>query len=181
MDGLISSRYANALFKQAEEQNIIEEVKNDIQFLTSLCNDSEEFNFLLNIPSISSDKKAKIIESALGKAVQKLTLDFIKLVVNHRRESLMSSMCESYIRKYQTKHGIKEVLLTTAIPMDDDICAKIRNAVETSMNVKAEMKTKVNPDIIGGFILNIDNHLQMDASVASQLEKIKKGILGNSL
>jgi ATP synthase, F1 delta subunit len=177
MDGLICARYANALIKQAESLDIIEEVKNDAKFLISLYNENNDFRFLLKIPSVGSKEKSRMLESALGKSVHDLTMDFIKLVVTHKRESLLAPICESYIKKYQEKHGIKDVLLTTAVPMDEEVYSEIRQAVETGMGIKAEMKTKIDPDIIGGFILNIDNHLQMDASVVWHLEKIKKTIL----
>ena len=177
MDGLICSRYASALFKQAEELNIIDEVKSNAKFLISLYNESDEFRLLLKMPSVGSKEKSGMLESALGKTVHDLTMDFIKLVVTHKRESLLTPICESYIEKCQEKNGIKNVLLTTAVPMDEEVYSEIRETIETQMGIKAEMKTKVDPYIIGGFILNIDNHLQMDASVVWHLEKIKKTIL----
>ena len=48
---------------------------------------------------------------------------------------------------------------------------KMRQMVESKTNGTVEFETEVNPDIIGGFILEYDTY-RMDASVKSKLNTI---------
>ncbi|OQY00284.1 MAG: hypothetical protein B6I20_09000 [Bacteroidetes bacterium 4572_117] len=47
-----------------------------------------------------------------------------------------------------------------------------------SYNAEAELIENINEDLIGGFVIRIADE-QFDASVANQLEKIKKEIVKN--
>jgi F-type H+-transporting ATPase subunit delta len=44
------------------------------------------------------------------------------------------------------------------------------------MKVKIELSTQIKPEIIGGMILRLDDK-QYDASIATQLKKIRQNLL----
>ena len=52
----------------------------------------------------------------------------------------------------------------------------MRQMVEKRTNAQVEFQTEVNPDIIGGFILEYDTY-RMDVSVQSQLRTILKHLV----
>ena len=43
-----------------------------------------------------------------------------------------------------------------------------------------DKRTKVNPDILGGLVLRLDDK-QYDASIATQLKKVKQALLESEL
>jgi len=53
----------------------------------------------------------------------------------------------------------------------------IKDYLATTYNKSVELNFKVNPDIIGGFILTIEDRL-MDKSVKWELEKLRKRLKG---
>ena len=53
----------------------------------------------------------------------------------------------------------------------ENVMQKMRQMVESKTNGTVEFETEVNPDIIGGFILEYDTY-RMDASVKTQLNNI---------
>ena len=61
--------------------------------------------------------------------------------------------------------------LTTAARVSAQTEQKMRQMVESKTNGTVEFETEVNPDIIGGFILEYDTY-RMDASVKSKLNTI---------
>ncbi|RLD65270.1 MAG: ATPase, partial [Bacteroidetes bacterium] len=52
---------------------------------------------------------------------------------------------------------------------------EIKELVKSSFKSKTDLVEKINKDLIGGFVFRIDDE-QYDASVANQLEKIKREI-----
>jgi F-type H+-transporting ATPase subunit delta len=67
-------------------------------------------------------------------------------------------------------------VLTTAIQIDQSVIEEVETLLEKELDGKVELTEKVNPDIIGGLILRIDDK-QLDASVSTQLKKIKQQLL----
>lgn len=72
------------------------------------------------------------------------------------------------------KHlGIKEVFLTTAYQTDRKTSELVRIEVARTLSTKIDMKEKVDPSLIGGFVIRVDDRL-FDASVREKLRKIRK-------
>jgi F-type H+-transporting ATPase subunit delta len=72
------------------------------------------------------------------------------------------------------------VRLTTASPLSDAVVADIKqrltSSVHTSDNV--DLAVKVDPELIGGFVLEFDDKIY-DASIAQKLDELRKGFVGN--
>ena len=69
--------------------------------------------------------------------------------------------------------------LTTAVPVGDEIKNEIINKVKSRVKVnKIELQEKVNPDVIGGFRLELKDYL-IDATIQHVLEKAKAEFKNN--
>ncbi len=83
----------------------------------------------------------------------------------------MQLMANSYITLYRRQKNIIRGKLTTAVPVSSETENKMRAMVESKAKGAVEFETDVDPDIIGGFILEYDT-FRMDASVKSKLNAI---------
>lgn len=176
MDSLIRVRYAKAFFQLAKEKNLLEQVKTDIETVFDVCNTSAEFIYLLNSPIIKSSKKAELIQSIFKSVVNQLTLDFLVLIARNKRETEIPGICRNFLEFTRRDQNIKSATLVTATEINPALLSKIKTIVEKELKSTIELSTKVNPDIIGGMILRIDDK-QFDSSVATQLRKIKQKLL----
>ena len=82
-------------------------------------------------------------------------------------------MANSYLTLYRQQKNIIRGKLTTAVPVSSDIEEKMQKMVESRTNGTVEFSTEVNPEILGGFILEYDTY-RLDTSVKSQLKNILK-------
>ena len=80
-------------------------------------------------------------------------------------------MANSYITLYRQQKNVIPGRLITATTVSPETEQKMRKMVESRTNGTVEFVTEVNPDIIGGFILEYDTY-RMDASVKAQLNNI---------
>ena len=90
-DSKISVRYAKALLQQAREENKLGEIKGDAVFIGQCIHQIPELKLLFEIPVLRTSEKKKIIETMIGNQVDPLTLSFINLVFNHKRELFLES------------------------------------------------------------------------------------------
>ena len=80
-------------------------------------------------------------------------------------------MANSYITLYRQQKNIIRGRLITAAAVSPATEQKMRQMVESKTQGTVEFQTEVNPDIIGGFILEYGTY-RMDASVKSKLKSI---------
>ena len=178
-DSKISVRYAKALFQSALEKNILDKVNQDMIFISEICKVPELKEFL-HSPIIVPSKKTTIFHNILGDKVEKITLSLIDLVVKNGREIFLPAMARVFIHDTMKYKGITETVLTTAVKVDSEVKKHITDLVSEVFNTKVELKENIDTEIVGGFILRIDDNY-IDASVRNKLRKIKKELKGGVL
>ena len=172
-NGKISVRYARALFQLAQEQGCEEAIYEGLMGLTrNYLLALAQFNEVLSDPIVAKEEKVKLLEMAIGEPMHDILKQFIAFVVEQHRESRMFLIAMKYMEMYRKKHNILHTQLTTATELPETTLNKIKAYVEQTFNVEAEMEIKIDPALIGGFVLDIEN-TRMDASVAGQLNALK--------
>ena len=170
--GVISVRYARALLKSATDASIEEAVYKQMQLLARSYVEVPQLRQTIDNPMISKDQKLMLLETAAGgEQVLPLTRAFLQLVLNEDRENMVQFMANSYVTLYRKQKNVIRGKLTTAVAVTPETEQKMRHLVESNTQGSVEFETEVNPDIIGGFVLEYDTY-RMDASVKSQLNSI---------
>jgi F-type H+-transporting ATPase subunit delta len=134
---------------------------------------------MLDSPVIASDKKDKVISAVTSGKISSMTDSFLKLLVVKNREINLQQIISSFIDQYKQKKDIHTVTLTTAVPLHEDVKNKIIEQVKKTSDMKnIELKTIVDPSIIGGFILQTGDKL-VDASISYDLKEISREFENN--
>ncbi len=170
--GIISVRYARALLKSALDAKIDQQVYQEMLLMARCFVEVPELRHTIDNPMLAKDKKEMLLKTALGgDKASALAKAFVALVLKEDRENMMLFMANSYITLYRQQKNIIRGKLTTAVAVTADTEQKMRKMVESKTKGTVEFETEVNPDIIGGFILEYDTY-RMDASVKSKLSSI---------
>jgi F-type H+-transporting ATPase subunit delta len=172
-NGKISIRYAKALLSSAKEAKVEEKVYSEMTTLESAFAQIQLLKQAMTNPTLTKEEKIKLLNSVFNNKASKLTQGFIALVVENGREDYFHRIALSFQELYRKDKNIVVTHLTTAIELDEPLKKKIINSVEEQENSKVELRTEVNPDIIGGYILDIDGK-RLDASIIRQLSKLYK-------
>ena len=169
--GVISVRYARALLKSATDQKIEDTVYREMQQLAKSYAEVPQLRQTIDNPMLSKAKKQELLLAAVGATPTSLTKAFVSLVLKEDRESVMLFIAHSYVTLYRQQKNIIRGRLITAARVSAATEQKMRQMVESNTNGTVEFETEVNPDIIGGFILEYDTY-RMDASVKARLSNI---------
>ena len=164
-------RYARALLKSATDQKQEDTVYQEMMTVAKSYLEVPALRHTIDNPMLSKDKKEALLLVAAGEKPCQLTKTFIALVLKEDRENVMQFMANSYITLYRKQKNVIRGKLTTAARVSAETEQKMRQMVESKTNGIVEFETEVNPDIIGGFILEYDT-FRMDASVKSKLNNI---------
>lgn len=181
-DSKISVRYSRALFQIAVEKNLLDKISSDMLFIGEVCKISE-VKEVLESPIIVPSKKRAIFHSFLEKNVENITLSLIDLLIKNGRESFLPAVVRVFRDETLKYRGITEACLTTAVPVNDKTRKEITEMIFSIFKTQVELKETVDKEVIGGFILKINDNF-IDGSVRNKLRKIRKELSvksGNTL
>ena len=162
-------RYAKATLAYAHEAKVSEAVAKDMFALTGLMQENNELQTVLENPILSAPKKEAVLKTLFSGACPQ-TLRLFKLLTENNRLALLAAISEQYLNS-QTKGEI-QALVTTAVPISPSLESLVLEKAKGLTKDKVQLENKVDPVIIGGFILQIGD-IQYDASVLHQLKALK--------
>lgn len=168
----IAIRYSKPLLALAEEQKVLETVKADMLNFNDLCKTNKDFVLMLKSPIIPHLRKAEILRKIFGGKVAPLTSTFLDIVARKNREQFLPEIAEEFIALYNVKMGFQEATVTTTVALDKEMKASFEKLVADITGKKPLLKEKVNPDLIGGYVLKLADK-QIDESISGQLKDLK--------
>ena len=173
--GIISTRYARALLDYADSKGSADVVYEEFCVLSRSFCKHPELRVALENPVLSSDEKLSLIcTAAVGDGSPDDTfIHFMKLLLKHRREKFLQYIALTFQSLYRKSRHVGVVKLTTAVPVSKEMSERIRNSASSLLHARMELLTEVDPSIEGGFIFDINDY-RLDASIATQLKKVKQ-------
>jgi len=171
-------RYAKALFSLGKESGETEKLHVDFQTIFNLCRSSVDFIKFLENPLVRTSWKKEALQKLLQPHISALAMDFILLIAENKREMEIPAICRNFIDLVRSDLGIIPATVTTAAELGEDTLDTIRRILEKESGKTVELSGKVNPSIIGGMIVKIEDY-QFDGSISTQLKKVKSAMLGN--
>ena len=171
-EGLIARRYAKALLKYAQEK--------DKTFPVYEAARQVEASFMLN-PVLTASQKEALMLSAAGvdAASSEEYLRFVRLLLRERREDYLRPIMLMYQKLYRDVNHIVRAQIVTAAPLDKQILSRIEEVVARHCkDAKLEFEHKIDPEIIGGFVLNVGGE-QLDASIEKELKQLRLKLINS--
>jgi len=170
----VAGRYAKSLLDLAVDQGKLDQVVEDVKGLQSSL-DNRDFYLLLKSPIVNSAKKLSIFKSLFDGKLSDITMKFLERVIAKRREAFIPEMASSFTSMYRDMKGVTTVALTVAQEPTGGFVQSIKEKLRSSSQINGDVtiETTIDPSIIGGYVLEF-NHQRLDASVAHQLETLKK-------
>lgn len=172
----ISVRYAKALFQLGKEKNILDPLVADMKLVGELCNTVKDFWLMVESPVIKTSQKRKTVKLVLVDKLDAISLNFIDMVFENRREIFIKDMVRNFLDLCRKDKGILSAKLTTAGLIDEEGKTNLSEMLKKAFNSKIELEEVLDKDIIGGFILRVDDQ-ELDASVSNQLNQIKRALI----
>ncbi len=172
-DQRIASRYAKALFDKANEEGLLDIVKENIEELIILAKESRDFSLFLDSPMYKTAVKQKALDAIFAKQ-HPLTKGLFALMIDKKREALIPEMGESFMKLYNQMNKIVLVEVESAVALTNDTLSNIESYVKdvTDANI-VKINTKLEPNILGGLTIEFNGRI-FDNTVLTQLKKIKK-------
>ena len=169
----VSIRYAKALLALAEEEGVLEKTHEDMCFIKSVCSQNKDFMLMLKSPIIKTDLKIKIFKEIFSDNLTRVSRGFVNIITEKRRENLLNSIANSFIRIYKESKNIETATVKTAIPLDKQLKEEVIKFVQKGGNQNVELTEVVDRSLLGGIVITSGGK-QLDASVSSAIYELKQ-------
>ena len=167
----IARRYAKSFLDLARDEQKVEEVVEDSKGILNAL-ESRDLVLLLRSPIIKADKKLKALSTIFSGKVDDLTMKFVSLITKKGRESLLPEIVQEVLNQYNAINEVSTAKLTTAVKVDNATINNIKSKLKSGSG-GIEIEAVVNPEIIGGYILEMGDTVY-DASVKRKINDLRK-------
>ena len=163
--------YAKALFEAAEDSGRVDAVQRDLGEFADAVEASPELSAFLTNPQVDPAAKVGIL-GELSEGSDELVHNFLRLIAAKGRSGQIPGIRDEFQALVDRAQGRVAVELTTAFELSDDEAASIVAQIERSSGRKVEATRKVDPELVGGMILQAGS-LRVDASVRGRLQRLR--------
>jgi F-type H+-transporting ATPase subunit delta len=164
--------YANALFEAALEKDKLGPVREQLREVVQAEAEVPELRELLRNPQLDPRARAAALQDVLGDA-EDLLRNFLLVLADKGRTGQLEEIAREFERLVAEHEGIVHAELTTAVELSDEEADKLLGQIEQASGRKVEATRRVDPDLIGGIVLQVGSH-RLDASVRGRLERLRR-------
>lgn len=165
-------RYAKAILDMAHQAGMAGEVNRDMEQIAQTLSENHELRSFVDDPVIGNSVKEGALAEVFASS-QSITKALFKLLRDNKRFELLADVARGYNEQFDALSGVEKVVVTTAVPLDEEMRAKVMSKILSFSNKKITIENIVNPDILGGFVLRMGDK-QYNASVAARLSGLKR-------
>ena len=169
-----AARYARALFDVALKESDPVQIERDLSSFAQLLSQHAELHNALTNPAIPAASKHPIVDALaqrlkMAAPAHKLLL----LLADRDRLAVVPDLLDVYRERLMEHQQIVRAEVTTAAPLNADRVAELQKKLGDMTGRKVDLKTNVDPSIIGGVVTRIGSTVY-DGSIATQLAKLRE-------
>ena len=169
----IARRYAQALNEQAAQAGVLDQVDVDIQLISDALADSRELRDFFGSPIVSREKKAVVVKELFSGRLQQITLTFMSLLVEKRREDVFPAVVTSYRELRDAELGITAVTVRTAYELSDEDREALVRALKSLTGKEVRLQARVDTSILGGVVIRVGDTVY-DGSISNHLATLRE-------
>jgi F-type H+-transporting ATPase subunit delta len=167
--------YASALFEAAQEEGRLAPVREQLAQLVEAEREVPELRELLRNPQVDPRARRAALEDVLADS-DELLRNFLLVLADKGRAGQLEEIANEFERLVAEHEGIVHAELTTAVELSDDEADKLLKQIEQASGRKVEASRTVDPDLIGGIVLQVGSH-RLDASVRGRLDRLRRQLV----
>lgn len=173
--GVAARRYAQAAFEMADRAGTLDRWERDLSRLAEALADPHIAAYIGSPRTPVAEKRA-LVQRLLGADAERLVLNLAGLLSERGRLGLLPAIYHTFHELVLARRGIAVGEVTTAVPLTDDEQELVRRRLRTLVGKEVELRTVVDPEIIGGIVARVGDQL-IDGSVINQLRRLRERLV----
>lgn len=169
----VARRYAQALMMTADSPKAIDQITADLEVIKSALDISRDLRRLITSPIVSAGKKLAVLREVFEKRIGATTMSFIELLTEKQREGILPEVIEQYKALRDTKYGIINVDVSSAVEISSQQEKNLSEKLEHYTKKKVRVRFSLDTALRGGIVVKIGDTV-LDSSIKRQLELLRE-------
>ncbi|MBA2765095.1 MAG: ATP synthase F1 subunit delta [Thermoleophilaceae bacterium] len=170
----IAEVYSRALFDASIEHDVLNRVHDELGEFADELSSNRDLQVFFFSPYFSSEEKKGGIDKVIEGGDERF-VNFLELLAERHRLPVLFRIRREFDKLWADENRMLAVSVTSAIELDEKLVEEIGKKIEEQTDRKVELTSKVDPDVLGGLVLQVGN-MVLDASIRNRLEKLRKQV-----
>jgi F-type H+-transporting ATPase subunit delta len=170
----IADVYSRSLFEVAQEKGSLDRVHDELSEFADAMNESQDLRVFFFSPYFSSQEKKEGISRMVQEADENF-VRFLEMLAERHRMPVIFRIRRAFDDLWREENKLLSVTVTSAVDLEAELVEGIGERIEEQTGRRVELSSKVDPDVLGGIVLQVGN-MVLDASVRNRLEQLRKSV-----
>ena len=176
----ITRVYAKSLVDVGQEKGILDQLNEEIKYISQLIDEDEELGHFLISPSISRSSKTEFIRKVFSNHLSEYTINLLNVLIENDRQSYISDIAQNMGVLIDEINNRQTVTLISALEIDNKLKDKLKTGLSDMLKQDIRFRDEIDPDILGGIVIKIGDKV-IDGSLLKDLNNIKKSLLNSKV
>jgi F-type H+-transporting ATPase subunit delta len=171
----VASRYAKAFVDVATGPRSKSDpagILAQLRWVAQVIAGSHELRTVLLSPAVAPSRKRDIVQKLLGASLDKQSLNFLYVVIDHRRVADFPAIVDAFEVLLDDRLGFVRADVLSAKPLEAAQQAGLETEISRMSGKKAKLKFSTDPALIAGVVARIGSTVY-DGSVRGQLDTLR--------
>jgi F-type H+-transporting ATPase subunit delta len=170
-DESLASVYASALLDLAFTKGVHGEVLAELREFGSILESEALFVTFLNTPKVREGAKQDLIRKVFGGVLSDLTLNFLLVTIEKRRQFFFPQIVEAFIAGYHDRMGELVVDIVSATKLDAKQRDRLRALLGKKHQQEIILRERISEGLLGGLVIQVGDS-RVDGSLLTRLEAV---------
>lgn len=179
----VASRYARALADivlDPKSHLTGEEALTQIGAFEEVLASSEDLRNVLLSPAVPPGRKRAVVRELAGRLqASPLILNFLYVVIDHRRITALGEIRKAFEHYLDENAGIVRAEVTSALDLTEQQRAAVTEKLSGMTGKRVRSEFLVDPNLMGGVVARIGSTIY-DGSVRGQLQSLRTKLLAEA-
>ena len=171
----IAKMYGGSLYDLAAEEGLEPRILGELDEAAAILKGDPAYLHLLSIPSIPKKERCALLDEAFRGQIHPYLLNFLKILCEKGTLRELPGCARAYRIRYNAAHGILEATAISAVALTREQTARLQEKLEAVTGKQIDLKTKVDPAVLGGIRLDIEG-TELDGTVQNRLASLRNNI-----
>jgi F-type H+-transporting ATPase subunit delta len=168
----IARNYAETLFTLAVRHGQPEEFGVALEVLAALLESDARVRAFIESPKIAAGAKKAALARTLGDRVPPFFVNFVKVVLDKRREALFTAIAREYVKLLDEHLGRLHAQVTLACRPTSESQEAIVRQLSSSLGKEVIPQLRIDENILGGIVVRYGDHV-LDGSLRRRLLSLR--------
>ena len=167
----IAQVYARALFEVADEQGLLDAIREQLGQFVAAVNDNRQLQIFFFSPYFSAEEQKQALHRVIEGA-EPIFVGFLETLIDGHRMPVLFRIQARYEQLWDEAKHVLPVSVTSAVPLDESVIKEIGDRIGEQTGQTVQLTAAADSEILGGIVVRVGNSI-LDASLRNRLNQLR--------